>query len=111
MPTSRLGLDDHPGQTYQVHDLIGDARYLWAGEANFVQLDPQSNPAHIFRIRRKSRPNAISITSSDTSWLLDFRWQNVTRGPWRGVNGTMAAQMIADQRVEDLPGQRGAAAA
>ena len=43
------------GHSYQAHDLIGDARYLWAGEANFVRLDPQSNPAHIFRIRRKAK--------------------------------------------------------
>ncbi len=41
------------GEPYQVHDQISDARYLWAGEANFVQLDPHSCPAHIFRIRRK----------------------------------------------------------
>jgi starch synthase (maltosyl-transferring) len=40
-------------EPYQVHDQISDARYLWAGEANFVQLDPNSCPAHIFRIRRK----------------------------------------------------------
>ena len=28
----------------QVHDLIGDARFLWHGEANFVQLDPGVAP-------------------------------------------------------------------
>ena len=55
VPTWRLGLADQPEQSYQVHDLLGGARYLWAGEANFVQLDPQSNPAHIFRIRRKAK--------------------------------------------------------
>ena len=38
---------------YQVHDLIGDARYLWHGESNFVQLDPFACPAHIFKVRRK----------------------------------------------------------
>ncbi len=41
------------GENYQVHDLISDARYLWSGESNFVQLDPYACPAHIFRIRRK----------------------------------------------------------
>ena len=55
VPVARLGLAEQAGQSYQVHDLIGDARYLWAGEANFVQLDPRSNPAHIFRIRRKTK--------------------------------------------------------
>ena len=53
MPVDELGLSSDPGQTYQVHDLIGDARYLWHGESNFVQLDPQTTPAHIFRVRRK----------------------------------------------------------
>jgi starch synthase (maltosyl-transferring) len=40
---------------YQMHDLLTDARYLWHGNRNFVELDPGSGPAHIFRIRRRSR--------------------------------------------------------
>ncbi|WP_435007091.1 alpha-1,4-glucan--maltose-1-phosphate maltosyltransferase [Tundrisphaera lichenicola] len=52
VPFWELGIGD-PGQVYQVHDLISDARYLWQGEANFVQLDPNACPAHVFRIRRK----------------------------------------------------------
>jgi len=55
VPVATLGLSTQPGQSYQAHDLVGDARYLWSGAANFVRLDPQSNPAHIFRIRRKSK--------------------------------------------------------
>jgi starch synthase (maltosyl-transferring) len=48
-----LGLDSqHP---YQVHELLGDSRYLWTGARNYVELNPQSAPAHIFRIRRKIR--------------------------------------------------------
>jgi len=53
LPLEQFGLGSGPGQSYQVHDLIGDARYLWHGEANFVQLDPHACPAHIFRVRRK----------------------------------------------------------
>jgi len=53
LPIKELGLAADTGQTYQVHDLIGEARYLWSGESNFVQLDPQASPAHIFRVRRK----------------------------------------------------------
>ncbi len=53
VPVDSLSLAGPTGQTYQVHDLIGDARYLWSGESNYVQLDPQSNPAHVFRVRRK----------------------------------------------------------
>ena len=37
---------------YQVHDLLNDARYLWHGPRNYVELDPQVQPAHIFRVRR-----------------------------------------------------------
>ena len=44
-----------PGDSYQVHDLITEARYLWHGESNFVQLDPQVTGAHILRLRRKLR--------------------------------------------------------
>ncbi|MDD2852725.1 MAG: DUF3416 domain-containing protein [Desulfuromonadaceae bacterium] len=40
---------------YQMHDLLSDARFLWSGPRNFVQLDPQRAPAHIFAVRRKVR--------------------------------------------------------
>jgi starch synthase (maltosyl-transferring) len=40
---------------YQMHDLLTDARYLWHGNRNYIELDPASGPAHIFRIRRRSR--------------------------------------------------------
>ncbi|MGB8352897.1 MAG: alpha-1,4-glucan--maltose-1-phosphate maltosyltransferase [Chthoniobacteraceae bacterium] len=40
------------GDTYQVHDLLTDERYLWKGTRNFVKLDPHTRPAHIFRLRR-----------------------------------------------------------
>jgi starch synthase (maltosyl-transferring) len=46
-----LGLD--PAQPYQVHDLLSDARYLWHGPRNYVELHPQVLPAHIFRVRRR----------------------------------------------------------
>jgi len=44
-----------PGQTYQAHDLLGNARYFWQGERNFVQLDPKLMPAHVFALRRRVR--------------------------------------------------------
>jgi starch synthase (maltosyl-transferring) len=37
---------------YQVHDLLSDAIYTWRGRRNYVELDPQIQPAHIFRVRR-----------------------------------------------------------
>jgi starch synthase (maltosyl-transferring) len=53
VPVGELGLGTGPGSTYQVHDLIGDARFLWQGESNFVRIDPAASPAQIFRVRRK----------------------------------------------------------
>ena len=38
-----------------MHDLLTDARYLWHGARNYVQLDPARAPAHIFRVRRHVR--------------------------------------------------------
>jgi starch synthase (maltosyl-transferring) len=43
------------GETFQVHDLLSDARYLWSGARNYVELNPHVCPAHIFRVRRHER--------------------------------------------------------
>jgi starch synthase (maltosyl-transferring) len=51
LPLPDFGLDSH--QPYQVHDLVADARYIWNGPRNYVQLKPQVMPAHIFRLRRR----------------------------------------------------------
>ena len=48
-----LGLD--AGQAFQVHDLLGEGRYLWQGSRNYVELTPESLPAHILRVRRRIR--------------------------------------------------------
>jgi starch synthase (maltosyl-transferring) len=40
------------GESYQVHDLLTDERFLWRGRRNFIKLDPHTRPAHIFRLRR-----------------------------------------------------------
>jgi starch synthase (maltosyl-transferring) len=53
LETSALRLD--PGQPYQVHDLLSDQRYIWRGRYNYVLLDPQRAPAHVFRLRRRVR--------------------------------------------------------
>jgi starch synthase (maltosyl-transferring) len=44
-----------PHTPYQAHDLITNARYLWQGAHNYVELDPHSCPAHIFRVMRRVR--------------------------------------------------------
>ena len=48
-----MGLDLH--QPYQVHDLLTDSRYLWEGRRNYVELNPQVVPAHVFRLRQQAR--------------------------------------------------------
>jgi starch synthase (maltosyl-transferring) len=45
-----LGLD--PRHSYQVEDLLGGGRFLWQGTRNYVELIPESLPAHILRVRR-----------------------------------------------------------
>ncbi len=46
----RLGLE--PDEPFVVHDLLTDAHYRWQGPANYVRLDPDVVPAHVFRIHR-----------------------------------------------------------
>lgn len=50
LPLDQLGIDaQHP---YQVHDLLTGVRYPWQGPRNYVELNPQVIPAHIFLLRR-----------------------------------------------------------
>jgi starch synthase (maltosyl-transferring) len=43
-----LGVD--PAQPFEIHDLLGDARYLWQGAHNYIELNPHALPAHVFRV-------------------------------------------------------------
>jgi starch synthase (maltosyl-transferring) len=45
-----LGLD--PEHAFEVHDLMGGARYGWHGSRNYVELDPGVVPVHIFHVER-----------------------------------------------------------
>jgi starch synthase (maltosyl-transferring) len=38
--------------TFQVHDLLTDARFTWRGARAYVELDPHVMPAHVFELRR-----------------------------------------------------------
>jgi starch synthase (maltosyl-transferring) len=40
------------GRQYEVEDLLGGGRYTWNGRRNFVALNPQTLPAHVFRVIR-----------------------------------------------------------
>ena len=45
-----LGVDT--SHAFQVHDLLGEGRFFWQRSRNYVELVPQSLPAHILQIRR-----------------------------------------------------------
>ncbi len=53
LPLDVLHLD--PRQPYQMHDLLTDTKYVWRGSRNYVELNPQRLPAHVFCIRRRVR--------------------------------------------------------
>ena len=48
-------LQVRPDETFQVHDQLTGARYLWQGPRSFVELSPDKIPAHIFRVLHRVR--------------------------------------------------------
>jgi len=53
VPLQELGLSLN--KTYMAYDLISDDKYIWQGEYNYVELNPQITPIHIFRIHSRMR--------------------------------------------------------
>ena len=53
LPADVIGTQSQ--RPYQMHDLLGEGRYLWTGPRNYVELDPQICPAQVFRVRRQVR--------------------------------------------------------
>jgi starch synthase (maltosyl-transferring) len=53
LPLEALGIDRD--RSYQAHELLSGARYLWNGPRNYIELNPHSSPAQIFRFRRRIR--------------------------------------------------------
>ncbi|MGE3313044.1 MAG: alpha-1,4-glucan--maltose-1-phosphate maltosyltransferase, partial [Limisphaerales bacterium] len=51
LPIEDWGIAPHG--THQMHDLLTDARYLWTGPRNYVELNPQFAQAHVFRLRKR----------------------------------------------------------
>ena len=47
-PLELFGLN--PAHHYRVEDLLSDMSYEWKGEWNFVEVNPRSMAAHIFRV-------------------------------------------------------------
>ncbi len=47
-PLDAMGVPE--GETFEVEELLGGGRHLWRGPVHRLRLDPQVNPAAIFRI-------------------------------------------------------------
>jgi starch synthase (maltosyl-transferring) len=53
VPLGELGI---PGdQAYLAHDLLSGDKYLWSGEHNYIELNPQLLPAQILHLRPRMR--------------------------------------------------------
>jgi len=48
-------LELEAGRPYQMEDLLAGGHFLWHGGRNYVRLDPQVVPAHVFRARQHVR--------------------------------------------------------
>jgi starch synthase (maltosyl-transferring) len=48
VPLAAWGLDTQ--KPFQAYDLLNDARYIWQGEWNRIELNPAVCPAHVFSI-------------------------------------------------------------
>ena len=51
LPLGDLGLPE--GAPFTAHELLSGERYQWQGGWNYVRLDPQDTPVHIFRLERE----------------------------------------------------------
>ena len=55
---NRIGIE--PEQDFFVDDLLTSTRYTWHGPRNYVRLNPEFQPAHVFLVENKSRNQAVS---------------------------------------------------
>ena len=51
IPLAEIGID--PNQPFLAQDLLGGDQYIWQGEYNYVELNPNILPAHILKIKKK----------------------------------------------------------
>lgn len=59
-----LGID--PERPFVVDDLLGGRSYEWSGSSNFVELDPEVLPAHVFAVSQSPTPSEASEHESQT---------------------------------------------
>ena len=55
---NRIGIE--PDQDFFVDDLLTSTQYTWHGTRNYVRLNPEFQPAHVFLVGNKSRSQAES---------------------------------------------------
>ena len=53
LPLEQFGIP--PDAPFELHELIGDSRFLWQGPRHYYELDPHVCPAAIIRIRSSVR--------------------------------------------------------
>ena len=51
VPFEEFGFTER-GDAYTLHDLLTGERFDWWGKRNYVGLDPQQRPVHVFRVER-----------------------------------------------------------
>lgn len=51
VPLEELELGEN--EVFQVHDLVGEVRYLWQGRHCRIEIDPAVVPGHVFTVRRR----------------------------------------------------------
>jgi starch synthase (maltosyl-transferring) len=64
VPLKSWGFDTE--KPYHVHDLLSDKHYAWHGEWNYIELNPDACPAHVFRLLDVTRL-PITEQGSDNS--------------------------------------------
>jgi len=52
-PLGEMGVPD--GESFEVEELLTDARHLWRGAVQNVRLDPGHDPAAIYRVKAWER--------------------------------------------------------
>ncbi len=53
VPLDQLGIDRE--RSYEVEDRLSGTSYLWQGARNYVELNPQACPAHVFKVIKRLR--------------------------------------------------------
>ena len=52
-----LGLVEH--ERFEAHDRLGGARFVWQGNDNYIELDPNVSPAHVFVLTPLDRSTSV----------------------------------------------------